>query len=114
MTVRKPRYANEEFARRGMDWYERQVRQRVEGGNDGKIVGIDVDTGDFEIAEDTLAAAERLLTRRPEAQIWFVRVGHQGVHRFGTRNWLSPDPFITLPRCSGNSRAMDRPHHRRA
>jgi hypothetical protein len=44
-----------------------------------------VDTGDFELAEDTLTAADRLLTRRPDAQIWFVHIGHPGVHRFGPR-----------------------------
>jgi hypothetical protein len=36
-----------------------------------------------ELAEDTLTAAERLLARCPDAQIWFVRIGHRGVHRFG-------------------------------
>lgn len=82
---RQPRYSKEEHARRGMDLYERQVRQQVEPGNRGKIVGIDVDTGDFELAEDTLTAADRLLARHPDAQIWFVRVGRPGVHRFGPR-----------------------------
>ena len=85
MTGRQPRYSKEEHARRGMDLYERQVRPQVEAGNRGKVAGIDVDTGDFELAEDTLAAADRLLSRRPDAQIWFVRIGNPGVHRFGPR-----------------------------
>jgi hypothetical protein len=55
----------------------------VEAGNQGKIVAIDVETGAFEVAEDTLTASERLLTRYPDAQIWCVRIGHRGVHRFG-------------------------------
>jgi hypothetical protein len=83
MTGRQPRYSKEEHARRGMDLYERQVRPQVEAGNRGKVVAIDIDTGDFELAEDTLAAADRLLARRPDAQIWFVRIGQPGVHRFG-------------------------------
>jgi hypothetical protein len=41
----------------------------VEAGNHGKIVAIDVDTGAFEVAEDTLTASQRLLTRYPDAQI---------------------------------------------
>jgi hypothetical protein len=85
MTGRQPCYSKEEHARRGMDLYERQVRPQVEAGNRGKVVGIDVDTGDFELADDTLAAADRLLARRPDAQIWFVRIGQPGVHRFGPR-----------------------------
>jgi hypothetical protein len=26
------------------------------------------------------------LARHPDAQTWFVRVGHRGVHRFGLRS----------------------------
>jgi hypothetical protein len=40
MTVRTPRYGKEEFARRGDEIYESQVRQQVEEGNHGKIVAI--------------------------------------------------------------------------
>jgi hypothetical protein len=83
MTARQPRYSKEEHARRGTELYEHQVRPQVEAGNRGKVVGIDVDTGDSELAEDTLTAADRLLARRPDAQIWFVRVGEPGVYRFG-------------------------------
>jgi hypothetical protein len=85
MTERKPRYSKEEHARRGTELYERQVRPQVELGNHGRVVAIDVDSGAFELADDTLAAADRLLARHPDAQIWFVRIGHPGVHRFGPR-----------------------------
>jgi hypothetical protein len=83
MNTRQPRYSKEEHARRGNDIYERHVRLHVEAGNLGKIVAIDVDTEAFEIAEDTLTASQRLLTRYPDAQIWCIRIGHRGVHRFG-------------------------------
>ena len=83
MAALKPRYSKEEHARRGDDLYERHVRPHVEAGNLGKIVAIDVDTGAFEVAEDTLTAAQRLLSHHPDAQIWCVRIGHPGVHRFG-------------------------------
>jgi hypothetical protein len=63
MNTRQPRYSKEEHARRGDDIYERHVRPHVEVGNRGKIVAIDVDTGAFEVAEDTLTASQRLLTR---------------------------------------------------
>ena len=83
MHLRQPRYSKEEHAQRGQDLYEHHIRPRVEASHQGKVVAIDVDTGMFEIAEDTLTAAQRLLTRAPDAQIWCVRIGHQGVHRFG-------------------------------
>ncbi|WP_017652881.1 hypothetical protein [Fortiea contorta] len=45
MTVQQPRYSKEEFARRGDEIYESQVRPQVEADNQGKIVVIDVETG---------------------------------------------------------------------
>lgn len=83
MTVRQPRYGKEEHRRRGQAIYDEQVRPLVEADNQGRIVAIDVDSGVYELADDTLSAAERLLARRPDAQVWFVRIGHRGVHRFG-------------------------------
>ncbi len=85
MTVRRARYSKEEHARLGTAIYDEVVRPLVEAAGQGKVVAIDIDTSEFEVADDTLKAADRLLARCPDAQIWFVRVGHPGVHRFGTR-----------------------------
>ena len=85
MTGRQPRYSKEEHALRGTSLYEQQVRPQVEAGNHGRIVALDVDTGAFEVAEDSLTASQRLLARCPDAQIWCVRIGHPAVHRFGPR-----------------------------
>jgi hypothetical protein len=82
MTVNQLRYSKEEFARRGNEIYETQVRSQVEDGNHGKIVAIDIETGAFELAKDTMTASDRLLERYQDAQIWLVRIGHKGVHRF--------------------------------
>jgi hypothetical protein len=81
---RQPRYSKEEHARRGMAVYE-QLRPQLEPDHRGEIVAIDVDTNDFEVASDTLTATDRLFARRPDAQIWCMRVGYPGVHRFGPR-----------------------------
>lgn len=85
MPVRQPRYSPEEHARRGTEIYERQVRPLVEADHHGQIVAIDVDTGAFEVGEDTLTASHKLLAKFPDAQIWCVRVGYPAVHRFGPR-----------------------------
>jgi hypothetical protein len=85
MTVRHPRYSKEEFARRGDEIYESQVRSQVEAGNHGKIVAIDIETGDFEIDSSEIAACDRLEARHPDAQIWMVRIGSRHVRRFGGR-----------------------------
>jgi hypothetical protein len=83
MTVEKLKYSKEEFARRGNEVYETQVRPQVEEGNYGKIIAIDIETGAFELAKDTMIASDKLLERYPDAQIWRVRIGHKGVHRLG-------------------------------
>jgi hypothetical protein len=83
MAVRQRRYSKEELAQRGQALYDSCLRQQVEAGNEGKIIAIDIETGDFEISEDTLIASDRLLERNPDAQTWFIRIGHRGVHRFG-------------------------------
>jgi hypothetical protein len=87
MTTQQPRYSKEEFSRRGNELYEQRIRPQVEDGNEGKVVAIDIETGMFEVAEDTLTASNRLLARCPEAQTWFVRVGHRALHRFGPRSY---------------------------
>jgi hypothetical protein len=83
MTVQQLRYSKEEFSRRGNEIYESQVRPQVEQGNHGKIVAIDIETGAFELAKDSLTASDQLLDQYPDAQIWFVRIGHRAVHRIG-------------------------------
>ncbi|MBI3468163.1 MAG: hypothetical protein HY000_34595 [Planctomycetes bacterium] len=84
MSVRQPRYTKEEHARLGSEMYDSRVRPQVEAGNHGKIVAIDIETGEYEVADQTVEAAQRLLARCPDAQIWAVRIGYPAVHRFGT------------------------------
>jgi hypothetical protein len=86
MTVRQPRYSKEEFARRGDEIYEAQVRSQVEEGNHGKIVAIDIETGDFEVADTPMVAVDRLYEREPDAQPWVIRIGHRAVFHFGSRS----------------------------
>ena len=83
MTLQRLDYTKEESSQRGRELYEHHIRSQVEAGNYGKIVAIDLDTGAFEIADDTMTASDRLLDRYPDAQIWRIRIGFQAVHRFG-------------------------------
>lgn len=85
MAVRQPRYSKEEFARRGDEIYENQVRSQVEEGNHSKIVALDIENGDFEVDKSEIEACERLEARHPDAQIWIVRIGSRHVRRFGGR-----------------------------
>ncbi|MBD2077374.1 hypothetical protein H6F86_26535 [Phormidium sp. FACHB-592] len=86
MIFRQPRYSKEEFARRGNEIYESQVRSQVEEGNYGKIVAIDIETGAFEVANTPMEAVDRLYERDPDAQPWVIQIGHRAVFRFGSRS----------------------------
>jgi hypothetical protein len=85
MRAQPPRYTKEEHARLGTELYESRVRPLVEAGNHGRIVAIDIDSGEYKMAANTLMAAELLLARRPDSQIWCVCIGSPAVYRFGPR-----------------------------
>ncbi|MDE0077706.1 MAG: hypothetical protein OXO50_09315 [Caldilineaceae bacterium] len=55
----------------------------MERGNSGRIVAIDIETGEFEVGDDAVTASGRLLARCPDAQQWCVRIGRRAMHRFG-------------------------------
>ena len=85
MAVRQPHHSKEEFAQRGDAIYESEIRSQVEEAHHGKIVAIDLETGDFEIDLSEISACERLEARHPDSQIWIVRIGSRHVRRFGGR-----------------------------
>ncbi|MDB9412383.1 hypothetical protein [Microcystis aeruginosa] len=86
MTVRQRLYSKEEMARRGKELYESGIRQQVEAGNEGKIIAIDIETGDFGVDETVVAATNRLFERNPDAQPFGIRIGHRAVYHFGSRS----------------------------
>ncbi len=75
----------EEAGRLGDEIYERDIRQKVEDTHHGKIVAIDVDSGDYAIGDMVVTAAQRLRERRPDADVWAVRVGYRTLRKFGGR-----------------------------
>jgi hypothetical protein len=82
----KRRYSKEEFAHRGDTLYNSAVRPHLQPADDGRFVALDIDTGEYEMDDDELAACDRLRARLPRAQIWMVRVGSRYVHRFGGKD----------------------------
>lgn len=51
----------------------------------GKVVVIDVNSGDYEIADKHMTADTRLRERQPEAYTWAERVGFPAVFRMPFR-----------------------------
>ena len=85
-----PTRPKEEIARLGDEIYERDIRRQVEATHHGNIVAIDVDSGDYAIAENVVTAWEHLVSRHPDGGFWFVRVGYPAVYHLGGRPLRSP------------------------
>ncbi len=83
MAIKQPRYSLDEFARRGDEIYEIDIRALVEPEHNEKIVAIDLDTRQWELDADGDAAADRIEARLPDAQIWVKRVGSRYARGFG-------------------------------
>jgi hypothetical protein len=77
------RHTKEEAARLGTALFERVVKPNLRTEDDNKFVAIDVDSGDYVVDVDELAASDRLLERRPDAYIWTERVGWPAAHKLG-------------------------------
>ena len=84
IAVAGPRYSKEEFARRGEEIFERDIRSHLAGRDKYDVVAIDIETGGYEVDPREDAAADRLMARIPDAQVCVRRVGFSCVRRFGT------------------------------
>ena len=63
--------------------YNEQILPLMRDEDKGKVVVIDVNSGDYEIDYDDAAALFNLLERHPDAFTWSERVGYRAVHRMG-------------------------------
>jgi hypothetical protein len=83
--MRRAHYSSGEFARRGQEIYDQNVRPNVGPDDTDQFVAIDIESGTYEIARDDFVATERLLAKQPGAQIWLARVGQRAAYRIGAR-----------------------------
>ncbi len=73
----------EETARLGEAIYEQDIKTQVEADHHGKVIAIDVDSGDYAIADTASGAAKQLREQRPDAGVWLMRVGYRTLRHFG-------------------------------
>ena len=69
----------------GESIYEKDVRPHMTDADKGKMVVIDIYSGDYEIDQDSIAARLRLKRRQPDAFFYIGRVGYRAAHRMGLR-----------------------------
>ena len=63
--------------------YRERIKSRLAPSEKGKIVAIDVLSGDYEVDADFITASDRLQARRPDAVGYAVRVGYKAVFHIG-------------------------------
>ena len=76
-------YTAEEVAAQAEGLYEQWIRPHVEATHQGKFVVVDIETGEYEIDVDDLAATKRALAKRPDAVLYGVRIGYPTAYRLG-------------------------------
>ena len=80
-----PRDSGEiDIAAVGRAMYE-GIRSELEATQEGRVVIIDVKSGDYEIGDSDLEATLRMFERRPDALTWGERVGYPAMYTFGDR-----------------------------
>jgi hypothetical protein len=69
--------SHEEVAKIAEQMYETSIRKQVESeANIGKMVLIDIETGDYEVDKNGLHASNRLSERHPDARLYGIRIGY--------------------------------------
>ncbi|MDF5730060.1 MAG: hypothetical protein PUP92_19120 [Rhizonema sp. PD38] len=80
----KPKLSDEEITQRGKELYENSIRPQVETlENIGKIVSINVETGEYEMGDDLLVTSLRLRAKQADAALWAERIGFNAVYAVG-------------------------------
>ena len=74
---------NEKAAAIGRAIYSEKICHTLGPEYLGKVVAIDIHSGDYEIADKGIDATMGLLARQPNAFIWRKRVGFNAVHGIG-------------------------------
>ena len=79
-----PKISGEEITNRGKEIYEKIIRTLAEKTeNIGKIISINVETGEYEIGDDLIITSRRLQAKQPDAPIWAGRIGFNAVYAVG-------------------------------
>ena len=81
MNATPNRLSREQIGEKGEQLYQQKIRALVDTeSNVGKMISIDVETGDYEIDDVGITSAARLLSRRPNASVYGTRIGADAVY----------------------------------
>ena len=77
---------SEVIAARGEEIYQ-PLRDELVSQYKGKIFVVDIETGNYEIADADLAATARLLAKNPKAITYGLRIGFGPIYKLGFRSY---------------------------
>ncbi len=75
------RYTIDEICDRGEEIYREQTKHLVEPLQNGRFIAIDIESGDYEVAEEELDASHRLKARRPGSVRFLAKIGCRAAYR---------------------------------
>lgn len=79
-------HTDTEVVQRGQLWYAQQIRGAIDEVQDkGKLLVINVETGEYELDADDVIAAKRAKARFGNAALFTMRVGYPTAYRLGAR-----------------------------
>jgi hypothetical protein len=77
-------WTTEEVVATGLKIYERSIRPLVETSeNIGKMLTLDVETGEYKVGANSIESAIELKQNRPMARLFTVRIGYDVGVSFG-------------------------------
>jgi len=70
----------DEFVAKGKKIYKK-LKPKIEHDNKGKVVAIEIESGEYVIGEDELDAAIKAKNKFPNKIFDFIRIGYKTVHK---------------------------------
>ena len=68
------------FADKAQTIYEQKYKKRLEATEQGKVVGVELESGEAFIGRTVLEAAMKAREKFPERLFYFIRIGYPAVH----------------------------------
>lgn len=78
-----PRYTRDEITQLGQALYDQQIRAKLDAGDKGKFLVLDIETSMYELDANELIALKRAKEKNPNAAFYILRIGYTAAYRLG-------------------------------
>ena len=83
MSTHSPGSAISPLGLRAQELYDRLRPEIEKPENIGRLIVMDVESGDYEIDEQGIETSRRLQSRHPDATLYALRIGYRAVEALG-------------------------------